>query len=212
MPDIAYYTSLVPTPADEYINTNVQPCPTAKLIQRHGPPIKAHLLSDKCKPPTNLYWKGAMVTKKVHDGSIYGTSKPKASDPPGTVYGPDGRWWDGRVTGHHCAVELLEESFRELKRVSPDLYPLIGTAGMLCVRHVRGAPGVLSNHGLGMAIDLTIGGKLDQPGDGKCQRGLLGVYAVFKKFGWYWGAEFSDEMHVECSRSVVNRWIAEGRL
>lgn len=191
MPDLAYYTSLVPTPADEHINTNMQPCPTAMLIQRHGPPIKPHLLSPSCKPPTNPYWKGAMVTRQVADSNPY---------------------WNGRVTGHHCAVELLEESFRELKRVSPDLYPLIGTAGMLCVRHVRGAPGVLSNHGLGMAIDLTIGGKLDKPGDGMCQRGLLGVYAVFKKFGWYWGAEFSDEMHVECSRSVVRRWIAEGRL
>ena len=199
MPTVDYYTSLVPTPADEYINTNVQPCPTAKLIQRHGPPIKAHLLSDSCKPPTNPYWKGACTTKKVHDG---------------TIYGFNGNPWDGRVTGHHCAVELLEESFKELKRVSPDLYPLIGTAGMLCVRHVRGAPGVLSNHGLGMAIDLTIGGKLDQPGDGKCQRGLLGVYATFKKFGWYWGAEFGheDSMHIEPGAAIIRRWIAEGRI
>lgn len=199
MPTIEYYTSLVPAPADEHVNTGIQPCPTALLVRRHGFPISPGGLTNECQPPTNPYWKGAIVTKQVHEG---------------TIYGPNGKKWSGKVTGHHCAVELLEETFKELKRVSPELYVLMGTAGMLCVRHVRGAPGILSNHGLGMAIDLTIAGKLDKRGDNMVQRGMLGVYATFKKFGWYWGVEFGieDGMHVEVGSANINRWIREKRL
>lgn len=113
-----------------------------------------------------------------------------------------------RATGHRLFLSVLEDLHREIERVNPALYAALGTAGVLCVRHVRGVPGVLSNHGLGLAIDYTLNGVLDVRGDGKVQRGLLDLYAIAKRFKLFWGAEFrvEDAMHFEASRELVRDW------
>ena len=83
---------------------------------------------------------------------------------------------------------------------------------MLCCRRVRGTKRTLSNHGLGLAVDFTINGKLDVRGDDLVQRGLLELYGILKGFGWYWGAEFGteDAMHFEVSAEVVMKWVLDG--
>ena len=85
---------------------------------------------------------------------------------------------------------------------------------MLCCRRVRGTQKSLSNHGLGLALDITIGGKLDARGDGMVQKGLLDLYSILKLHGLFWGAGFGteDSMHFEVSAQTVRKWIAEGKM
>jgi len=75
---------------------------------------------------------------------------------------------------------------------------------MLCCRYVRGSKKVISNHSWGTAIDLTIAGRLDPPGDGFTQVGLLKLYRFFREAGWYWGAGFrrEDSMHFELAEAT----------
>lgn len=173
---------LLPVPADEAINGGKTSCPTAMLIKRFGMPRAA--IGENCQPPTATFWKSRMVTENV---------------------GPF------KVTGHRKAVALLKESLAAVKAEKPELYASLGTAGMLCVRKVRGGS-ALSNHGLGLAIDFTIGGVLDPRGDDKVQRGLVELYSIMKRFGWYWGAEFriEDAMHFEVSAEKVREWMEAG--
>ncbi|MEO0403011.1 MAG: M15 family metallopeptidase [Pseudomonadota bacterium] len=112
------------------------------------------------------------------------------------------------------AIESLRNVFAKIEATDPDLYARINTAGALCVRHIRGAPGRTSTHAFGLSLDLNIDGKLDRLGDGKTQLGLTILADFFRNEGWYWGAGFSreDSMHFEVSRNLVEKWIAEGKL
>ncbi|MBD0362843.1 MAG: M15 family metallopeptidase, partial [Coleofasciculus sp. C3-bin4] len=97
----------------------------------------------------------------------------------------------------------------------PALYNQLGTAGMLCVRKVRGGSD-FSNHSWGTAIDIKINGRLDVVGDGRTQLGLKELYPYFYNEGFYWGAGYSgsreDSMHFEASRELVERWRVQGQL
>ena len=119
-----------------------------------------------------------------------------------------------RVRMLRPALDSLSRIFEKIKATDPDLYARINTAGALCVRHIRGAPGRTSTHAFGLSVDLNIDGKLDRLGDGKTQLGLTILADFFKTEGWYWGAGFSreDSMHFEVSRGMVEKWIAEGAL
>lgn len=176
-------TDLVPVPPDAAINGGKSPCPTSFLIRRYGMP-RAELNQD-CRPATSKFWKSRMVTRDVGPFS---------------------------VTGHMLAVALLERSLHDVATKFPDLHKALSSAGMLCVRATRVNPKVLSNHGLGLAIDFKINGILDPYGDGKCQKGLLDLYSVMKNHGWYWGAEFGkeDSMHFEVSAEKVMEWVRGG--
>lgn len=172
-------------PVPATINSGKSSCNTRLLVSKYGPPTKR--LTSECKNPTSKFWLGRMVTQDV---------------------GPF------RVTGHIRAVELLGFTLKEVGRKYPELYKALSSAGMLCVRHVRGVPGVMSNHSLGLAIDFKIEGLLDPYGDGKCQQGLLDLYSVMKQFGWFWGASFrkEDAMHFEVSQELIDIWIREGQF
>lgn len=119
-----------------------------------------------------------------------------------------------RVTMQQPALDSLARVFQKIKETDPDLHDRINTAGALCVRHIRGAPGRTSTHAFGLSLDLNIDGQLDRLGDGKTQLGLTILADFFKNEGWYWGAGFSreDSMHFEVSRSLVEKWIEEGLL
>lgn len=119
-----------------------------------------------------------------------------------------------RVRMQQPALDSLARVFQKIKETDPDLHDRINTAGALCVRHIRGAPGRTSTHAFGLSLDLNIDGKLDRLGDGKTQLGLTILADFFKNEGWYWGAGFSreDSMHFEVSRNLVEKWISEGQL
>lgn len=176
---------LVTTPNAWSINTYTGACPTALIQRRRGLPRA--WLTDKCLPPTDAWWRSRMVSADV---------------------GPF------RVTGFKPAVEMLRRSLAKVRDRKPVLYGALSSAGMLCVRHVRGVPGLASNHAFGMAIDFKVGGVLDPYGDGTTQRGLIELYSVMKADGWYWGAGFrkEDSMHFEVGEQVVRSWILDGLL
>lgn len=119
-----------------------------------------------------------------------------------------------RVRMLEPAVESLERVFERIRATDQDLYDRINTAGSLCVRHIRGAPGRISTHAFGLSLDLNIDGYLDTLGDGKTQLGLTILADFFSEEGWYWGAAFSreDSMHFEVGRGLIEQWIEEGRL
>lgn len=185
----------VGTPSDDSINTGVRPCPTRRLIATYGPPANPRLLNDRrCLPPMLMRdpWKRWMRTREV---------------------GPF------RATGHGAFLAYLDQFHTWLKDRHPHLYGLLGSAGCLCLRYVRGAPGVLSNHALGLAIDYTIAGRLDVRGDSRTLEPLRDLYRHIKSFAsytdqppLYWGAGFrvEDSMHFEASAELLEWWERRG--
>lgn len=117
-----------------------------------------------------------------------------------------------RVTGFDLAVRSLRDVMTEIKQKYPDMK--LSSAGMLCVRLVRGSRTVTSNHSWGTAIDLKIDGDLDDYGDGMVQYGLTLIAPIFNKHGWYWGAHFrrEDGMHFEVSANKLKQWQKQGLL
>jgi hypothetical protein len=144
-------------------------------------------LTDECQPLTNQRLADKLVIEEV--GPI-------------------------RVQMLEPAVESLRRVFERVRQTDQDLYDRIGTAGSLCVRHVRGSPGSISTHAFGLSVDLNIDGHLDTLGDGMTQLGLTILADFFREEGWYWGAAFTreDSMHFEVGRDLVEQWIEEGRL
>lgn len=119
------------------------------------------------------------------------------------------------VTGLKPAVNAIKGIFAKVKQDKPELYNQLGTAGMLCVRKVRGGAD-FSNHSWGTAIDMKMNGKLDAVGDGKTQLGLKELEPYFRDQKFYWGAGFGssreDSMHFEASKELMESWKAAGLL
>ncbi|MBD1847405.1 M15 family metallopeptidase [Cyanobacteria bacterium FACHB-63] len=179
------YTRSIPTPARGSINQNLTSPDAELMIRLLGRPGR---LTENCSDLTNPQVKRLIVTKDV---------------------GPL------KVTGLKPAIEALDRIFAQVKQDKPDLYKQIGTAGMLCVRKVRGGSN-FSNHSWGTAIDIKINRELDERGDGKTQVGLNELYPYFHREGFYWGAGYSrareDSMHFEASEELMRRWKAQNRI
>lgn len=177
------YSRLVPKPIRSRINPG-RTSPRASYMR--GVLGRPGALTTNCSPVTNPQLRRLMVTANV---------------------GPF------RVTGLKPAVNELKVIFATVKREKPALYSQLGTAGMLCVRKVRGGSN-FSNHSWGTAIDLKINGKLDQRGDNRTQVGLKQLYPYFHNRGFYWGAEFptEDSMHFEASKELIARWKRQGKI
>lgn len=182
---ISWYIKKVPKPLNDAVNTGLHSCPTGRLIHLFGTPRIS--LSDNCLPITNPFWQKFIVTMDV---------------------GPF------RATGNRLFLEVLKLAFADLKQLDPVLYGILGSAGCLCCRRVRGTTSTLSNHGLGLAIDITINHILDDRGDNEVLQGLLVLYSVLKKYRIWWGTEFTteDAMHFEVSAELIDEWIADGKL
>jgi D-alanyl-D-alanine carboxypeptidase/Putative peptidoglycan binding domain len=176
------FTRLVPRPARETFNVGLVAATTAFMKQTLGSPRET--FSNDCQAVTEPTLKRNMITGQV--GSF-------------------------RVSGLAPAINALKDVFSDIASKQPDVYSLLGTAGMLCCRYVRGSITAISNHSWGTAIDLTIDGALDQRGDGRVQYGLTLIAPIFNEHGWYWGAGFptEDGMHFEGSRKLINDWKAQ---
>jgi hypothetical protein len=176
-------TDLVPLPDRAALNVGVSPCPTSLLVTRFGAPRE--LVTAECRAITSPFWSSRMVTGQV-----------------GTF----------QVRGHRRAVELFRDAFAALETADPELHALIGSTGMLCVRHVRGRPDVLSNHALGLAVDVTLDGAVDIRGDDTVQHGLVALHDALSPFGIFWGASLrpEDAIHFEVGAEVIHRWLDEG--
>ncbi len=166
-------------PAPSSINSGLSPARPATLRRLLGEPRADY--TSQCQAVTNPSIARRLVTRDV---------------------GPF------RVTGLDVAVSSLLRVMALVRQHRPDAYDVIGTAGMLCARLVRGSQSTPSNHSWGTAIDLTFAGRLDPLGDGTVQQGLLAVYPYFHREGWFWGAEFrrEDGMHFALAAETI-RWL-----
>lgn len=175
----ALLLSTVPRPAKHTINQGLVAVSPAFMISSLGQP--RHSYSQDCQPMTNEKLKKHVVSKSV---------------------GPF------KVTGLDLAVDSLQQVFEDIRKEQPAVYALLGTAGMLCCRLIRGSSTGVSNHSWGTAIDLKLDGILDRRGDDKVQMGLTLIAPIFNRHGWYWGAAFrtEDAMHFEASRSLITAW------
>lgn len=175
-------TDFVNIPSRNTINSGLTPTTNQFMMDLFGNPGK---LTDDCSEVLNIDLKRQMTTDYVH---------PKKF----------------RVTGLRPAVESLKRIFTRMEKEAPGAFENIGTAGMLCVRRVRGGA-VYSNHSWGTAIDLSFGGQLTPLGATKIHRGLLMVYRFFYDEGWFWGAGFTrpDAMHFEVSKEKLTEWYGK---
>jgi hypothetical protein len=160
--------------------------PTPQLLRELlGDPRQSY--SDQCQPVTNPRLIATLDTRQV------GTFK---------------------VTMLKPALDSFQAVMERLKNEEPEIYASLGTAGALCVRHVRGAPNTVSSHAWGAAVDLTMTGDLDRMGDGATQFGLVVLAEFFNDAGWYWGAGYGreDSMHFEVGEALLREWVADGRM
>jgi hypothetical protein len=119
-----------------------------------------------------------------------------------------------RVTGFDHAVDALKAIMTDIKAEQRAVHDALSTAGMLCVRNVRGSSTAISNHSWGTAIDLKINGVLDKRGNDKVQFGLTLIAPIFNRHKFYWGAGFptEDGMHFEVSLELLREWRDAGKL
>lgn len=146
---------------------------------------------DKCRPVVNEPMKSLILTADV---------------------GPF------KVTGLNLAVKSLKAVLKKVKSAHPEVYDVLGTAGMLCARKIRNGTNP-SNHSWGCAVDIKIGSILDGLGntkhDGNTLAGLAAMAPFFNEAGWYWGVGFSsfeDGMHFEIADETIRQWHADGKL
>jgi hypothetical protein len=169
-------------PIPRNINVGLRSAGNRFMLANFGNPRSSY--NTDCQPVTHPKLKRMMVTRSV---------------------GPF------RVTGYLPAVESLARVMADIKAEQPEIYALLGSAGMLCARFVRGSRTAISNHSWGTAIDLTIAGSLDAPGNGRVQRALALIAPIFNRHGWFWGATFGreDAMHFECGQALLTSFLKD---
>ena len=112
------------------------------------------------------------------------------------------------------ALESVARVFARVKEDYPELHGMLRSYGGFCARLIRGSVDGISRHAFGVALDVSVGGGIDQMGDGKTQFGLIVLSDYFYSEGWIWGAAFGreDSMHFEVSAELFDRWAADGLL
>jgi len=180
-PPTSPFLRLLPRPEPGTVNVGLIAVSNQYMASKLGQPRESY--STDCQPVTNAHLKGHMIVTRV--GPLH-------------------------VQGLAPATESLRQVLTDIAREQPDVYAVLGTAGMLCCRFQRGSNTKISNHSWGTAIDLTIAGALDTRGDGKTQYGLTLIAPIFNRYGWYWGAVFptEDSMHFEGSQTLIDQWAA----
>lgn len=167
----------VPIPPKEKMNIGLSSAREATMMAKFGLPGE---LTKKCSDPT---------------GSIKSLMKF------GVDVGPF------KVSGLGFAVESLKQIFAEARQELPAVFAEVKTAGLLCVRHRHNNPSRFSNHSWGAGIDLFFGDRVVDQGIPRTHRGVLLLFPIFNRHGWYWGAEFSgdsvDSMHFELAEETI---------
>lgn len=120
-----------------------------------------------------------------------------------------------RATGISYFLLWLDGFFKFVNEEEPELWKLCHSEGCRNIRKSRFGNS-WSVHAFSVAIDIRIGPKIDMPGDGKTQAGLIRLYELFKEYGQktghfvYWLAENGkeDSMHFEADAAFC-KWIAD---
>jgi peptidoglycan hydrolase-like protein with peptidoglycan-binding domain len=109
------------------------------------------------------------------------------------------------ITALEPALASIDSVLARVKSDVPDLYAVLGTAGMYALRNIRGR-NCYSNHSWGTAIDVKVDGLLVALGASYSCKGLDVLCRYFNDAGWYWGGGYhsrKDAMHFECGLALV---------
>lgn len=181
------YTAKVRLGPSTDFNSGLNEPSPHNMVDILGWPIKPSQMTEDCKPITSLSIKKHIITSNV---------------------GPF------TATGYDVAIADLIAIFKEVKRDHPELYAMLGTAGMLCCRFIRGKA-VPSNHSWGMAIDMKVNDILVPLGSPCTLQGLLVLYGYFHKYKWFSGMGYKsrkDSMHFSPSIERIREWRDKGKL
>lgn len=170
-------SDLVPIPPKENMNIGLSSAREDTMLKKFGKPGQ---LTKKC----------SNATGKIKKRLVFGVD-----------VGPF------KVNGLDFAVESLRQIFAEAKQTMPQVFDEVKSAGMLCVRARKTNPNRFSNHSWGTTIDLFLGSGVVPQGKHLAHRGLVMLFPIFNRHGWYWGAEFSgdsvDSMHFELAEETI---------
>jgi hypothetical protein len=106
----------------------------------------------------------------------------------------------GRIRLHKIAAPSFMAAMVELHE-SAHWPELLSYDGTFCPRLIRGSYDVLSNHALGIAVDMNAA--WNQLGHPPAAAGTPGdmhnIAEIFKGYGWSWGGDWHhpDGMHLE---------------
>jgi hypothetical protein len=179
------WNSMVQLTSRRTTNEELNVVPLSMLRQTLGDPVEEY--SQECSPPTNPEFADKLATENV---------------------GPF------RVRMLKPAIESLRATLALVKEQDPTLFNALGNLGAYCARGSRPKPTIPSSHSFGIAVDITINGHLDQPGDQLTQAGLVRLAEYFFENGWVWGASFGveDSMHFEVGRRLFQSWRDTGKF
>jgi hypothetical protein len=122
-----------------------------------------------------------------------------------------------KLTGIRPALDSVQAVLAKVKEAHPDLIAVLGTEGMLCVRHKKPTNGSFSddpsNHSWGTAVDFKLTGKKAPGATGKTvPRWVAMLVPFFNQAGWYSGISFADAMHFEVADGTIRKWAHDGLL
>jgi hypothetical protein len=171
------YRHPLPLPPRDSINKGLISPSNAMMLQKFGEPRDNYSQDDQ--PVTNPRIKAALVPITIGPNTVHGI-RP--------------------------AVAVLRQVMAAIQSEQPELFPHLGSAGMLVCRYVRGSSRSISNHSWGTAVDITIDGKAEPFGERDVYLGLSLIGPIFNRYGWYWGAGYkraTDCHHFECGGGLI---------
>ncbi len=171
------YRHPLPLPPRDSINKGLISPSNAMMLAKFGEPRDSYSQEDQ--PVTNPRIKAALVPITIGRNTVYGIQP---------------------------AVAVLRQVMAAIQTEQPELFPHLGSAGMLVCRYVRGSSRSISNHSWGTAVDITIDGKAEEFGERDVYLGLSLIGPIFNRYGWYWGAGYqraTDCHHFECGGGLI---------
>lgn len=183
MVDAGIYGELMRLSDRRASNEATRPVSTRRLLRQFGRPAEV-MGGGACAEPTSPALLTALTTRDV------GPFKVRLVRP---------------------AAESVARIFDQVRLEEPRLLESLRSYGGLCARLVRGSEDMISRHAFGVALDLSVGGALDEMGDGRTQLGLILLADYFQDAGWVWGAAFGreDSMHFEVGKELFASWYGE---
>lgn len=118
------------------------------------------------------------------------------------------------VTGLTLAFHPLRNIMAEISAEQPEIYRRLGCSEMLSCRFVKGSSTIISNHSWGIALDLTVDGKMATDGQDDVMEVLSQIGPIFNRNGFYWGISFglADALHFEASDQLLRSWAGAGLI
>lgn len=178
------YTQKVAVPPPTDINTGVEPCHLALMMEYLGTPGP---LSRECSAPTN-----GRLKAKIRTASV----------------GPF------RVTGHVQAISVFSSVFADVRAAEPALYTAVQSNGMLCCRAVRGANVYSNHSwGMALDLQVgefdPYGSRTCSQGLLSLYK-YMHAHGVY--WGAGFGGSRTDAMHWEPGAALIQQWQAAGLL